>query len=226
MRQEFKELRRGVAAERIVRRDRRPFRQLLRVRHSGRMGTADDRVMHALAGGAERRRDPQLRVGGQRGGFAVRMHTQHAEVAHHFLYRIGAGGGFGIEQDFAAIGIHQFARNAGGFLRLALAVAVDRLDLPPQQAARCVDAVDLHLDGALGRGAEQGDRTGEDRLDADLDRVGLGARHERHGERTGGAGEQRATPDGWGGCLGHFISSFNRRVIGSESPTGQSDLSA
>ena len=61
------------------------------------------------------------------------MNAEHAEIARHLMHRERARRGFGIEQKFAAIGVDEFARDAGGFLRLALGIADHHLDLPAGQ---------------------------------------------------------------------------------------------
>jgi hypothetical protein len=49
----------------------------------------------------------------------------------------------GIDQQFAAIGVDELARDAGGFLRRALGIADHHFDLPAGEAAGGVDLVDF-----------------------------------------------------------------------------------
>ena len=92
---------------------------------------------------AERVRHVQLRIGGQRRGFRVGVDAEHAEIARDLMHGEGAGRGLRIDQNFAAVGVDQFARHAGRFLRLALGVADHHLDLPAGKAAGGVDLLDF-----------------------------------------------------------------------------------
>ena len=72
------------------------------------------------------------------------MQRQHAEIARHFVDGECAGRGFRIDQQFAAVGVDQFARDPRRFLRLAFGVADDHFDLPTGKAAGGVDLFDFH----------------------------------------------------------------------------------
>jgi hypothetical protein len=71
------------------------------------------------------------------------MDAQHPQIAHHLLHGVRSGGRLRVHQELATIGVDKLTRDAGGFLRLALGVTIDRLKLPPEQPAAGVDAVDF-----------------------------------------------------------------------------------
>ena len=81
------ELSGGVAAIGIVGRAGRPFLQAFCLRNRRCVAAANDRVMHALACGAEGIGDMLLGIGRQRRGFRVGVNAEHAEIARHFMHR-------------------------------------------------------------------------------------------------------------------------------------------
>ena len=190
-----RELAGGIAAIGIVRRAGRPFLQALGFRDRRRVAAADDGIVNALARGAERVRDVLLGIGGQRRGFRAGVNAEHAEIARDFMHRERSRRCFAIEQQFAAIGVDEFARDAGGFLRLPLGIADHHFDLPAGQAAGGVDLLDFQHHGVARRGAELRDAAGQNGRHADLDGLGLRARHpwRRECHSTGAHQRQRRT---------------------------------
>jgi hypothetical protein len=98
-----------------------------------------------------------------------------------------------VDQPLATIGVDELARDAGGFLRLALGVADHHLDLAAGKSAGGVDLVDLEHHRIARRRAELRDAARQNRRHADLDGLGLRARHPRCGNthRTGAHQRQR-----------------------------------
>ena len=134
----------GVAAIGIIRRRGHPFGQAFGLGHLRRIGAADDGVVHALAGEAEGVRQPQFRISAERTRLGIGVQRQHAEIARHFMDGESAGRRFRVDQQFAAFGVDQFARDPRRFLRLAFRVADDHFDLPTGKAAGGVDLFHLH----------------------------------------------------------------------------------
>ena len=167
----------GIAAIGVVGRTGRPFLQALGLGDRRCVAAADDRVMHALARGAERVGNVLLGIGGQRRGFRVGVNAEHAEIARHFVHRERARRRFRIDQDFASVGVDEFAGDAGGFLRLSLGIADHHFDLTSGQAAGGVDLLDFQHHPVARRGAELRHAAGENGRHADLDGLGLRARH-------------------------------------------------
>ena len=178
----------GVAAIGVVRRAGHPLLDVLRLGDLRRVGAADDRVVHALASDAEAVRDADLGIGGERGRLGVGVDAQDAEVLGHFLHGERSGRCLGVDQQFAAVGVDELAGDAGGFLRLALAVADHHFDRPSGETAGGVDLLDLHHHRVSRRRAELGDATRQDRRHADLDHLGLRAGDMRGGDHRGAAG--------------------------------------
>jgi hypothetical protein len=162
----------------------------------GSIRAAHDGVVHALAGKAEGVRQPQFRIGAERAGLRIGVHRQHAEIARDLMHGEGAGRSFRVDQQFAAFGVDQFARDARCFLWLALGVADHHFDLPTGEPTRGVDLFHFRHHGVARRGAELRHATRQDCGHADLDRFVFCASHHRSGENSDGRGrgalEQRA----------------------------------
>ena len=142
------------------------------------------------------------------------MDAEHAEITRHFMHRERTGRGLGIDQKFAAIGVDEFARDPGRFLRLALGIADHHFDLPSRQPTRGVDLVDLDHHAVARRSSELGDTARKDRRHPNFDGLGLRARHPRCRKRhcAGAHQRQRRTPAyARLAGLGHLASSTSVR---------------
>jgi len=142
--------------------------------------------VNALTADAEGVGDTLLRIGGERAGFRVGVQAQHLEVARHFMHGEAAGRRLAVDQDFAAIGIDQFARDTRSFLRRTLGIADHHFDLTAGQTAGGVDLFDFEHHGVARRGAELRDAARQNRRHADLDRLAGGARDHRRGQGADG----------------------------------------
>src|SRR3981189_1396745 len=122
------------------------------------------------------------------------MDTEDAEITRDLMHRERTGRGLGIEEKFAAIGVDEFARDPGRFLRLALGIADHHLDLTAAPTAGGVDLVDLDHRAVARRGSELRHAAGQDRRHSDLDGLGLRARHPWCRDRYGAGAHQRHRP--------------------------------
>src|SRR6185312_7036842 len=90
------------------------------------------------------------------------------------------------------VDVKELGVDAGHFLRRALVVVIDELDLAPEQAAFLVDLVAPDLDAEQALLADRREEAGERHGEADLERrlvLGVGRReaeHRRRGERSTG----------------------------------------
>ena len=82
------------------------------------------------------------------------MDAENPKVARDLVHGERARGSFRVDQKFAAVGVDEFARHAGRFLRLALGVADDHFNRAAGQSSGGVDLVDLDHDAVARRGSE------------------------------------------------------------------------
>ena len=87
------------------------------------------------------------------------MDTEDAEIARDLMDCERTGRGLGIDEEFATVGVDQFARDAGRLLRLSLGIADHHLDLPAGQSACGVDFIDLNRRAVARRSSELCDAT-------------------------------------------------------------------
>jgi len=195
----FHEGRRVLPPVGIVRRGGDELELVLLGDDVSRVAPAANRVVDALAGGAEAGWCVQLRVGGQRGSFGVGVDAQHPQLAQQFLHRESAGGGLRVQDDLAAFAVHQVAHHLGGFVGLALGIAGDQFQLAAIDAAGGDDLVDLHPRPGGGGLAEKGEDAGEHAGHADLDRPlvlgGDDVGHRQARRRQSGTLDNTTAPD-------------------------------